>query len=949
MKFEDLQKELVKRGYLRTRSAFPFLSLLAVSACGGGGGSSDGGGVTPSPEPEPVDPISYSGSVIKGPLEKAQVFLDYDGDGDLDDNEPWVLTGSDGGFTLEGNVPDVGFVAQTSSETVDKSSGEILDNVVLKAPSGSSVVTPATTIMKEAGITKEEVSKVLGLPEGVDPTSFNPYSADADPETALAVEKVSQQVMTTITAVSSAVEGAGADKAAAFSLALETVVEVVKDKAAAVQADPTAAVEVLDFSNATEIQAVTEKVSAKIEETGIATKADFDAVKADLDAAVTNVNTKITEVTDLSSEESMAAFAIATELKAQVKAAVEAKDDPSVTISFKDTAAIEEAQTEKAAEIKEKIESGEVVLSKVFKPDYTLGTSDNIQSVINTAADLNNDGEIVIALTAGRYDQNFTIDKDVSIWGSAKGLAISQDGADTEDTKVDEVSEVIFDLSDGGRGVGETWINGTVTVAHDGVTMDGLRLHNYHGPLKFEGTDIDNFTLKHSYVTGFNAPDAFKYIDTDGVKSTGWLLDGNLIGGVSGGVGGSLYLTGMENVVVSDNVFWRPGAAHMYIEDVTNADFIDNFYLQGLHADGANQDTLYSQLAAHSTWGYVGFSGNNFGTTGYGPNGYGPYGYGPNGYGPNGYGPNGYGPNGYGPNGYGPNGYGPNGYGPSGYGPDGYSSLTSVTNNQLDYYGRNYVVEVKGVTDQVTFDGNTAKFNSGGIQFWDEGDTANYFTNTLIQDNTFTDFYNADPNGLLATVESRHKSGLVGGVVVSLEDGSASEDLVIQNNKFVGSISEIYNEDDIDALILIQGEMNSVYVSGNVLEWRGDKVSDTYTSLPNDQVYTQGIYLLGDVGGSGSGVGIALQDNVFDTDITAANYISNAIVVDGRDFSSEGFGQFSSVVEINDSVQPYNFDDLFGNYLVSDQDDFNHVALVNLAESAAVQGYVIITPPDLTA
>ena len=193
MKFEDLRKELVKRGYLRTRSAFPFLSLLAVSACGGGGGSSDGGGVTPSPEPEPVDPISYSGSVIKGPLEKAQVFLDYDGDGDLDDNEPWVLTGSDGGFTLEGNVPDVGFVAQTSSETVDKSSGEILDNVVLKAPSGSSVVTPATTIMKEAGITKEEVSKVLGLPEGVDPTSFNPYSADADPETALAVEKVSHR------------------------------------------------------------------------------------------------------------------------------------------------------------------------------------------------------------------------------------------------------------------------------------------------------------------------------------------------------------------------------------------------------------------------------------------------------------------------------------------------------------------------------------------------------------------------------------------------------------------------------------------------------------------------------------------------------------------------------------------------------------------------------------
>ena len=417
MKIEDLQKELVKRGYLRTRSAFPFLSLLAVSACGGGGGSSDGGGVTPSPEPEPVDPISYSGSVIKGPLEKAQVFLDYDGDGDLDDNEPWVLTGSDGGFTLEGNVPDVGFVAQTSSETVDKSSGEILDNVVLKAPSGSSVVTPATTIMKEAGITKEEVSKVLGLPEGVDPTSFNPYSADADPETALAVEKVSQQVMTTITAVSSAVEGAGADKAAAFSLALETVVEVVKDKAAAVQADPTAAVEVLDFSNATEIQAVTEKVSAKIEETGIATKADFDAVKADLDAAVTNVNTKITEVTDLSSEESMAAFAIATELKAQVKAAVEAKDDPSVTISFKDTAAIEEAQTEKAAEIKEKIESGEVVTAPEPEPN-----SDVIAPILKNMTALAGTNTISLIFDESLFGVPMTTDFEVFVNGIQKNI-----------------------------------------------------------------------------------------------------------------------------------------------------------------------------------------------------------------------------------------------------------------------------------------------------------------------------------------------------------------------------------------------------------------------------------------------------------------------------------------------------------------------------------------------
>jgi hypothetical protein len=54
------------------------LTLLVLSACGGR--SSDSGYET------------YSGSVIKGPLEKALVFLDYNGDGVL---------GADGSFSLE--------------------------------------------------------------------------------------------------------------------------------------------------------------------------------------------------------------------------------------------------------------------------------------------------------------------------------------------------------------------------------------------------------------------------------------------------------------------------------------------------------------------------------------------------------------------------------------------------------------------------------------------------------------------------------------------------------------------------------------------------------------------------------------------------------------------------------------------------------------------------------
>jgi hypothetical protein len=213
----------------------------------------------------------------------------------------------------------------------------------------------------------------------------------------------------------------------------------------------------------------------------------------------------------------------------------------------------------------------------------------------------------------------------------------------------------------------------------------------------FAGSDIDHFELYNSYVTGFNGANSIRYSDTDGTKSNGWVIDGNLIGGVTGGVGGSLYLTGLEHSVIEDNVFWRPGAAHIYLEDMHYLNVKDNFFVQGLHADGANSDGLLNAIQT-STFGYGGFA------SGYG------YGYG--------------------------YGYG----GPQGAVSDG---TASYANQSYDFYGRNYVAEVKGITNGVVFDGNTAKYNSGGIQFWDEDNTSNFFTNTEIRNNVFTDFENA--------------------------------------------------------------------------------------------------------------------------------------------------------------------------------------------------------------
>ena len=198
----DSKIRTAKGDFMGPKSAASILALLTLSACGGGDsaaqsdsddlapGGDDGGSGGDQAEPTSFD---YSGAVVKGPLQNALVFLDYDGDGVLGADEPSIRTNLDGSFELAGDVAGAGFVAQTDETTLDTSSGEILNNVTLKAAACSSVITPATTIMKESGLTKEQVSKVLGLPEGVDPTSHNPFAAGADPATALAVEKISQQ------------------------------------------------------------------------------------------------------------------------------------------------------------------------------------------------------------------------------------------------------------------------------------------------------------------------------------------------------------------------------------------------------------------------------------------------------------------------------------------------------------------------------------------------------------------------------------------------------------------------------------------------------------------------------------------------------------------------------------------------------------------------------------
>ena len=89
-------------------------------------------------------------------------------------------------------------------------SGEVYSGVRLKAPLNASVITPTTTLMEEGNLTSDQVAAVLGLPDGVDPLSFNPYADGVNESDALAVAKLTNQLMTAVKSFAAAAEGAGA-------------------------------------------------------------------------------------------------------------------------------------------------------------------------------------------------------------------------------------------------------------------------------------------------------------------------------------------------------------------------------------------------------------------------------------------------------------------------------------------------------------------------------------------------------------------------------------------------------------------------------------------------------------------------------------------------------------------------------------------------------------------
>ncbi len=167
-------------------------TLLAIAVgtflAGCGGGSDH---VTPVLQPS----ITTSGKAVDGYLSGSLVVCDIDNNGAANGTEATTSTNATGDFTFP----------TACAATIVVSGGTNIDTGLpfkgtLKAPAGSLVATPLTTLMADGGLTAAQVAAALGLPVGTDVTKLDPVlpaNFDLQKKT-LAIQQVIQQVTDTL-------------------------------------------------------------------------------------------------------------------------------------------------------------------------------------------------------------------------------------------------------------------------------------------------------------------------------------------------------------------------------------------------------------------------------------------------------------------------------------------------------------------------------------------------------------------------------------------------------------------------------------------------------------------------------------------------------------------------------------------------------------------------------
>ena len=281
------------------------LALLTLAACGSSGGGS----------------TSTKGAVQNGPLEGAFAFLDlhigstFAGDGvyNAATEQGMATQGASGALGVAGGYsltePASGsytLIATTNAATVDTDTGTAYGaGITLKAPEGSSVITPQTTLVESivaatgvavtaaaitAASTKVATAMGITLPAGETLATFDPYASGVDADVKLSMQKANNNVMTVVKSMASAAEGAGVSAADANKLAFAGMYEYVDDA--------TAAIVFTDAATMTAIRGDVETAFDAFADTaaGVALGLNNAAAKAEFSTVATSAQVEIIEV-----------------------------------------------------------------------------------------------------------------------------------------------------------------------------------------------------------------------------------------------------------------------------------------------------------------------------------------------------------------------------------------------------------------------------------------------------------------------------------------------------------------------------------------------------------------------------------------------------------------------------------------------------------------------------
>lgn len=148
-------------------------------------------------------------NIQDGPISGASVYLDNDNSGTLTEGDVQVGTTNNQGQILVANSASIAGKALIAIGGTDTDTGLAFTGI-LKAPAGSTMINPLTTLVQQiieanpntsAVAAQAKVKTVLGLPD-VDLTTFNPVTSN-DATAALAVQKATVQVMQIVSSFTS--------------------------------------------------------------------------------------------------------------------------------------------------------------------------------------------------------------------------------------------------------------------------------------------------------------------------------------------------------------------------------------------------------------------------------------------------------------------------------------------------------------------------------------------------------------------------------------------------------------------------------------------------------------------------------------------------------------------------------------------------------------------------